>query len=263
MIELIQMEMYRPIKLTNHIGQAIISIMSDKDPFRCHCNGCQKESVFIGEASKSLDFSNTISLRSLDDGPEEMTFDKRYICQLDSTHAITIGLRVTKAIIQKIGQFPSVADIKGAEYERYQKILGPSDYSDFKKANLLHSFSMDIGAFVYLRRIIENLVQTTYKDNASQIQSKDFANLHFDQKVKVLGDYLPNFFTRNTAIYSLLSKGIHELSESECKDYYDTILNGTLMILDEKQAKEEIKKRKAAIEKGLQAAVAAHAKKAK
>ena len=37
----------------------------------------------------------------------------------------------------------------------------------------------------------------------------------------------------NANIYAILSKGIHELSEEECLEYYATIKMGIELILDE------------------------------
>ena len=60
--------------------------------------------------------------------------------------------------------------------------------------------------------------------------------LLLSQKVilaRILKDYLPEFMVTNKNIYSILSKGIHELDEQECIDYFDTLFESIIMILDE------------------------------
>ena len=44
----------------------------------------------------------------------------------------------------------------------------------------------------------------------------------------------------NKNIYSILSKGIHELNEQECIDYFDTLFESIIMILDEILEKKAI-----------------------
>jgi len=53
---------------------------------------------------------------------------------------------------------------------------------------------------------------------------------------------LPSFLVENRGLYSILSKGIHSLSEEECLRYFDTVRVGIELILDEKH--EQLEKRK-------------------
>jgi hypothetical protein len=49
-----------------------------------------------------------------------------------------------------------------------------------------------------------------------------------------LKTHLPELLVSNTAIYAILSKGTHSLSEHECIEYFDTLKVGIELILDEK-----------------------------
>lgn len=64
---------------------------------------------------------------------------------------------VTSDKIIKIGQFPSVADLVILEIVKYKSVLS-KQYREFSKAVGLFVHGIGIGSFVYLRRIIENLV---------------------------------------------------------------------------------------------------------
>lgn len=48
---------------------------------------------------------------------------------------------------------------------------------------------------------------------------------------------------KNKAIYGIVSKGIHELSEEECLDMFQPLLIGIELILDEVLAQKEKEKR--------------------
>ncbi len=43
--------------------------------------------------------------------------------------------------------------------------------------------------------------------------------------------YLPEVLTKNTTIYGILSKGIHELSEEECRKYFPVVKECIYQIL--------------------------------
>jgi hypothetical protein len=63
--------------------------------------------------------------------------------------------------IQKVGQRPSVADLYSGDLSKYRKILG-NKYVEFNRAVGLNAHGVGIGAFVYLRRIFEDLVTEAY-----------------------------------------------------------------------------------------------------
>jgi predicted ATPase len=55
-----------------------------------------------------------------------------------------------------------------------------------------------------------------------------------DEKIILLKGHLPEALVSNAGMYSILSRGIHSLSEEECLKYFDTIKLGIELILDEK-----------------------------
>lgn len=56
---------------------------------------------------------------------------------------------------------------------------------------------------------------------------------------------LPDFLVSNIKIYSILSKGIHELDEEECKKSFPILRQAIEMILDQQiEEKEQEVKRK-------------------
>lgn len=86
---------------------------------------------------------------------------------------------------------------------------------------------------------------------SGEISQADFdAALRMEDKIQLLRAHLPEFMVENRALYGIVSKGIHELSEKECLDYYDTVKTGIELILDE-QLEAEAKRTK--VEKAKQA----------
>jgi len=69
--------------------------------------------------------------------------------------------------------------------------------------------------------------------------------MHVKEKIKALSDYLPEYMVKNRNAYGILSKGIHELSEEDCKAGYDILYNLIVMILEdqEERRKRELRKK--------------------
>ena len=159
------------------------------------------------------------------------------------------------SIIQKVGQHPSFADVHVASLKRYAGVLSPGQLGELSRAMGLASHDVGIGAYVYLRRVFEALVE-----EAHQLARADagwdealYGRSRMVEKIELLKHHLPPFLVDNPRIYGLLSKGIHELTEEECLTHFETLRVSTELILDEKlQAKERSAKvaaAKAALDK--------------
>jgi hypothetical protein len=97
-----------------------------------------------------------------------------------------------------------------------------------------------IGSFVYLRRIFEDLVGEAYLEGLKEGKiTKDQYKGRVDDKIELLKAYLPDFLVKHKQIYSILSLGIHELSEDVCLQHFEAVKAGIELILDEKLVKKE------------------------
>ncbi|WP_333805425.1 hypothetical protein [Sulfurospirillum sp.] len=109
------------------------------------------------------------------------------------------------------------------------------------------SHSVGVGSFVYLRRIFEDFIFQA-RDKAIEdkaITEDDFIHKRMDERIELLSNYLPKTLVEHKTYYSIVSKGIHELTENECLKYFDTLKMGIEVILDEKiEAKKKEEKRK-------------------
>lgn len=162
--------------------------------------------------------------------------------------------------LQKIGQFPSVADLHLPQIQKYRSILGSDAYADFAKGIGLAAHGVGVGAYVYLRRVFEGLVRDAH---AAAIQSptwdnSGYAEMRMQEKVAALREYLPAFLIDHPEMYGLLSKGLHELTENECLSHFPALKVGIELILDQKMEEEARKRKLTEASKAIKAA-ASHA----
>ena len=145
--------------------------------------------------------------------------------------------------IMKIGQIPSFGDMHIRKVDKYKKVLSKEKMREFTKAIGLAANGVGIGSFVYLRRIFEYLIDDTFnKIPSTEIEIQKFNNARMDIKISVLKDFLPTFLVNNRKIYSILSKGVHELSEEECLGYFNCLKSSIEIMLFEKLIQKEREK---------------------
>lgn len=156
--------------------------------------------------------------------------------------------------ISKVGQYPSVADFHIGQVRKYGKVLPNDKMREFTRAIGLAANGVGIGSFVYLRRIFEYLVFEALKiakDRNKEFDIEGFNTARMNEKIQMLSGLLPDFLVENHTIYGILSKGIHELSEEDCKKYFTILRESIEMILDEKLEAHQKELKKASIKHTL------------
>ena len=111
----------------------------------------------------------------------------------------------------------------------------------------------DGSAYVYLRRILERLIYQAKETAVDAIDNEMFERARVAEKIKMLEGYLPDILVKNATIYGILSKGIHELSEEECRKYFPVVKECIYQIL----GMWESERRKQADEDALNKALSA------
>ena len=152
-----------------------------------------------------------------------------------------------KYYIKKVGQCFSIADYQNHDIKKYRKILGQELYNEFSKGVGLFSHGIGIGSFVYLRRIIEKfIIYEAYKKESEKAEfDKDlYEKSRIKERIDLLKKSLPDFLVTNKSLYSILSKGIHELGEQECLEIFPVLKTSLEYILDEVKAKKELEDKK-------------------
>ena len=231
----------------------------------CYCINCELNRIFEYTNCEVREDTGVIRMNIFDEQsgqnrkqkPEEVfkdflnrRYSLTYRCTRERTHSIIFDLITTDCQIMKVGQYPSVADMTIPEIKKYRTILG-RQYRDYSKAVGLFANGIGIGSYVYLRRIIENLVFDKFSQVSGKLDISEecFLKLHFDEKIETLSDYLPDLLVRNKNLYGIVSKGIHELSEEECLAMFPCIRTGIELILDDVLAEKEKAKKEKTFEK--------------
>jgi hypothetical protein len=209
-----------------------------------YCPFCKRQSTFFrAEGGYSREAFAALAAKNA-----SYVKDLIIECVRRSDHKIRINIMARDGIIQKVGQFPSFADIANDESKQYRDILSKEDAAEFHKAIGLAAHGVGIGAYVYIRRIFERLIQNRFaefKDKEGWSEA-EFEKLRMAERIEFLKDHLPEFLVKNKKLYGILSLGIHELNEADCLGFFSVIRASTIYILDEdKRKKEELAQRKA------------------
>lgn len=154
-----------------------------------------------------------------------------YICSMDEKHHLDYIVLTTNNSMMKIGQYPSIADMTFPELDVYKHVISKEDRKELGTAIGLFANGVGAGSYVYLRRILERLVYKAKEAAADVIDNEMFEQARVAEKIKMLEGYLPDILVKNTTIYGILSKGIHELSEEECRKYFPVVKECIYQIL--------------------------------
>lgn len=224
----------------------IIQIEHFRGNMDCYCLDCKKESVFHVLRTINDDaFNNMVRISAKNIYQYQFIndhyFNISFICSRNAAHKIYYTFQIKNNKFMKIGQSPSMADIANQNIKKYRKILPAELFGEFSRSIGLVSHGVGIGSFVYLRRIFEYLISKAYIKAKKEPNWDDntYQKSRMDEKVILLKNHLPTFLVEQRALYSILSKGIHELTEQECLNAFPIVMTGIELILDEKLNEQE------------------------
>lgn len=222
---LIQAPLYKSYALTPLDNSWVNGIEFIEGSLDVYCVYCNDRSLFTRQSDGSY----------IPRGIGDHYFGVTLICVRNSSHSYMFRVRVEQLTIQKFGQYPSVADISIPQLVKYRSILGNERYREFTKAVGLAAHGVGIGSFVYLRRILESLIEEAHENaKLSTGWSEDaYSAGRVVEKIQFLKGHLPEFMIKHRSVYSILSKGIHELSEDECKRHFIPLKSAIELILNE------------------------------
>ena len=225
-----------------------------------YCPICKKPTTFVSQDTDGTMLSDVLmeaGFHSMGDGTIEKllkelrkvgTFERVFQCPRsdnDNSHDLIFNFRLIQNDIIKIGQNPAIADLMKKDIIKYRK-LDENIYQELNRSIGLASHGIGVGSLVYLRRIIEKYIVFPKIQELiieGKITNEEFENFRFKEKIDFAKEKLPDFLTSNTKIYSILSKGIHELEEEECKHYFPILRQAIEIILDEEIEKKQREKK--------------------
>ena len=186
---------------------------------------------------------------AIDETARVLTF--KFVCSMNEGHHLDYIAVANNKTFCKIGQYPSIADLTFPILDAYKKVLSANDRKEFGRAIGLYASGIGAGSYVYLRRIFERLLIQAKANAGESIDNELFNKAHVDEKITMLKDYLPKMLTDNTVLYGILSKGIHQLSEEDCIEYFPVLRDCIFMILNEWDEMRKKKEKEESISKTL------------
>lgn len=231
----------KPIKCYHMTGQ------EGNEKITCESLGDRMSSMQDVMSIAKIENKNTDAWELIKSNFADITrlMNFEFICSMDEKHHLDFTVLVNDNSFMKIGQFPSIADITFPGLDDYKHVISKQDRSELGTAIGLFANGVGAGSYVYLRRILERLVYQAKENAGDKVDNDSFENAKVADRIKMLEGYLPDILVQNTTIYGILSKGIHELSEEECLNYFPVVKECIFQILGmwenmrKKQADEE------------------------
>ncbi|MDD1975223.1 short-chain dehydrogenase [Pseudomonas tussilaginis] len=223
--------LYEEFTFAEEDDEAGWNVMFSQEPIDTYCPGCNAHSILRQHVTGSIP-------RDLDAwvGSKRLAVVLR--CSRNAAHKLFFLFDIEGRTVQKIGQYPSLADLNTYDVRQYSAVLSKEDFKEFTKAIGLAAHGVGVGSFVYLRRIFENLVGAAYQiaKTGSGWDDDAYQNGRMAERIQLLAGHLPEFLVENRSMYKILSQGIHELTEKECLAAFPVVKMGIELVLDEKLA---------------------------
>lgn len=249
-VDYVNKGLYETVYEGNQRRHYVLEIKNDASSYKAYCVQCGSMSVFKAESQNITQIH--IPVAGHYEIPKDDTrfygdidFGKRLHCAMCGMF-MSVYFKVIDNKIVKVGSYPSTADLDRGQLFSECNIPKSRIPKELATAIGLKAHGVYIGAYAYLRRVYETLIENAQK-KAEQDGNliDDFGKKHVREKIKALSDYLPEYMVKTRDAYSILSKGIHELSEEDCKAGYDILYNLIVMILEdqEERRKKEMRKK--------------------
>jgi len=133
----------------------------------------------------------------------------------------------------------------------YRQVLDPADAAELHKAIGLAAQGIGVGSFVYLRRVFERLIANRKFRDVESWSDIDLVGRSTEETIELLRGHLPSFLVKNRKVYSILSKGIHDLEEEERLKAFEFMKHSIFFILDENKRKGEELEVRLKVEKAI------------
>ena len=217
--------LYEPFQYDDQRENPFFGLENFEGTLDFHCPECAQHSVFTVQVNNY----HTNSYYT------NYVFALNFLCSRNKTHKALFLFRAHKGVLQKIGQNPSHADLALPDLRKYSKVLGDERFRELTRGIGLAAHGVGIGAFVYLRRIFESLIEEAHAiaSKNSELDEDAYTRARMDEKISLLKDQLPNFLVQNRSLYSILSVGVHTLSETDCLAAFPAVRLAIELILDD------------------------------
>lgn len=223
---LLSVPLYHAFRFDDTERNPFFSLEHFKGPLDLYCPECGRHSVFtLAREAKYSDrsyFSNYV-------------FSLAFNCSREESHRALFVFLAHKGVLKKIGQTPSLADISVPDLRKYRPVLGEERFEELTRGIGLATHGIGVGAFVYLRRVFEWLIERARVSASVEHgwSEDEYAQSRMDEKISILKDHLPEFLVQNRGLYGILSVGVHTLNEADCLAAFPAVCLAIELILDD------------------------------
>lgn len=241
----LQTPLYKVYRFNNEKENPFFSLEHFDGTLDMHCPECGKHSVFRitqkAEYGRNSYFTNYV-------------FSLRFMCSRDNAHRAMFIFLAHKGELQKIGQTPSLAELAIPDLKKYRPVLGDERFRELSRGIGLATHGVGVGAFVYLRRIFEALIELAHI--AAKVdpdwEEEEYVRSRMEDRINLLKDHLPEFLVKNRGLYGILSVGVHTLDEAECLAAFPAVRLAIELTLDDLLDEYERRAKVAAAAKSLE-----------
>ena len=219
------MPLYEQFEYDNEKENPFFALEQFEGTLDFHCPECGQHSVFTVRKNSYATNSHYVNY----------IFSLAFNCSRNNAHQALFVFRAHRGILQKIGQVPSLADLAFPDLRKYRQVLGEERFKELARAIGLTTHGVGVGAFVYLRRIFESLIEEAHVE-ASKDPGWDeeaYSRSRMDERISLLKHHLPDFLVQNRGLYGILSVGVHTLSETDCLAAFPAVRLAIELILDD------------------------------
>lgn len=222
----LRMPLYEEFRFNKDELNPFFGLEHFKGSLDCYCHGCGRHTVFNRIREPQY--------REHHQGSNYI-FVLWFACSRDKNHETCFIFHSHQGVLQKIGQYPSLADLVIPDLQKYRPVLGDEGFRELTRAVGLASHGVGVGAFVYLRRIFEALIEKARQAAATGQGWDDraFESARMEERIAILKHHLPRFLVENRTLYGIMSVGVHTLSEAKCLEAFPVVRVGIELILDE------------------------------
>jgi hypothetical protein len=251
---------YRVLARAAEADELALKLQYSSLTFDAYCVGCKRSATFRRVAPRRPpDVPPSLSSPLGPPPPKDIVNLWQTVtafCTRHASHTLTFFFGLYRGGIAKVGQCPSAMDLVGAQLDRFSDVLDEADIRELRQAVMLHTHGAAIGAFVYLRRIFERLLERHHVEYVNRFGPiADYEILSVEDRVQALKDVLPPEVVDNRKVYRILSRGIHKLHEDECAVLYDVMFPAITEVLEQDIYQEQQLRNSAELRKGVARAV--------
>ena len=155
--------------------------------------------------------------------------------------------------LTKFGQWPALVSFHQNDLEKYRKVTTREQRSDFIRAVQAASQGFSAGACTYLRRIVESIKREALEEKRAkgvdEAWEVEFKAAKTNRQMEMLTGFLPEFLLKNKRLYNLLSEGLHNMTDDECRELFPNLRQAIELVFKGRQDLLTAREREAEISK--------------